>query len=285
MIHTGLKKYLPDKLFMQITYKKRFGKKINFKHPSTFNEKMNWLKLYDRKPIYTTLVDKYEVKKEIASLLGEDLIIPTLGIYDDVNKIDLDSLPDCFVMKCTHDSGGVSVCKSKKEYDFCQEKKKIANNLNKNFYELNREWPYKDIQPRVIIEKYLDPGDEDLYDYKFFVFNKVCKCFKIDFNRTTNHHANYYDMEQRLLPFGEVICPPVMEKNLPMPESFSIMRDKAELIASTYDIPFVRVDYYSVGNKPYFGEITLYPFGGFGRFEPNEWDDILGSWLILPGII
>lgn len=200
----GSLKKMKDENYLKLIYKAIMGKKLNLDNPKTFNEKLNWLKLYDRNPIYTKMVDKYEAKKYAANVIGEKYIIPTLGIYDGFDDIDFNKLPNQFVMKCTHDSGGLIICKDKSRLDIKISKKKINKFLKRKYFYLWREWPYKNVKPRIIIEDFMiDNKTNELRDYKFFCFNGKVKFFKIDFNRDTNHQANYYDRDGNLEHFGE----------------------------------------------------------------------------------
>lgn len=271
----------PDEFFLKAKFRLNMGKSLNLKNPQTFNEKLQWLKLYDRKPEYILMVDKYAVKKYVASLIGEEYIIPTLGVWDRVEDVEWDKLPTQFVLKCTHDSGGLVICSDKSKID----KKNVCSILRKclknNYYYHNREWPYKDVPRRIIAEKLINPAPcIDLYDYKFFCFNGRVKVFKIDFDRNKDHHANYYDREGRLLPFGELVCMPVPDKKLEIPRTRLKMIELAEKLANKHS--FLRVDFYSINGKIYFGELTFYPASGMGKFVPEEWDGIMGSWLNLP---
>ena len=172
----NLSHLLPDWLYLCLKYHKRNGLLLNLRNPKTYTEKLQWLKLYDRKPMYTTLVDKYAVKKYVAEKLGEEYIIPLIGVWDDVDDIDFDVLPNQFVMKCTHDSGGLEICKDKSSFDFDAAKRRIDKILKQNFYWVSREWPYKNVKPRVIIEKYMQDSETgELRDYKFFTFNGIPK--------------------------------------------------------------------------------------------------------------
>ena len=172
---------IPDKLFLKLRYFKSCHKFPNLKEPKTYNEKIQWLKLHDKNPLYTTLVDKYEVKKYIADKIGEEYIIPTLEVWDSFDDIDFDSLPNQFVLKCTHDSGGLVICNDKNKLDIAQARKTITSSLKNNYYWSGREWPYKDVKPRIIAEKYMeDSQTEELRDYKFFCFNGRVQCYKVD---------------------------------------------------------------------------------------------------------
>lgn len=254
---------------------------LDLKNPRTFNEKLQWLKLYDRKPIYTTMVDKYSAKEYVSKIIGQQFIIPTLGVWDSFEQIDFDSLPNQFVLKCTHDCGGIIICKDKHKLDLIKTKIIIENCLKNNFFNFGREWPYKNVKKRIIAEKYLeDRLHHDLFDYKFFCFNGIVKYFKIDFNRFSDHRANYYSRQCELQPFGEAYCPPDFEKKLVIPKTINKMITLAEQLVT--GIPFVRVDFYSIEDNIYFGELTFYPNSGTCRFIPNKWDEVLGDFIELP---
>ena len=225
-------KWIPDKIILKCIYRKQFNKNLNFKNVNTFNEKLQWLKLNDRKDIYTTMVDKYEVKKYVANIIGEKYIIPTLGVYNSFNEIDFEKLPQKFVMKCTHDSGSTIVCKNKKKFNIQDAKKKINKALKNNYYYGGREWPYKNVAHKILIEKYIiDDRLGELRDYKIFCFNGKVRLFKIDFDRFSNHRANYYDKELNLLEFGEEVCPPDINKNIMIPKDIYKMFELAEKLS------------------------------------------------------
>ena len=275
------KKLIPDKIYVKKIYKKHIGKNLNLKNPQTFNEKLQWLKLYDRKKEYTNMVDKYEAKKYVANIIGEEYIVPTIGIYNNFDEIDFDKLPNQFVMKCTHDSGGNVICKDKSKLNIPEAKNKINNSLKNNYYWMWREWVYKNVKPRIIIEAYMeDEETKDIRDYKFFCFNGKMKLFKIDFNRYINHQANYYDKNKKLLKFGEVVCPPNFDKKLKMPTNIDKMIELSEQLSK--NTIFLRVDFYEINGKVYFGELTFCPAAGIGKFIPEEWDYKLGQLIELP---
>lgn len=275
-----IKNIIPDKLYLKIIYRKRLQKTLNLKNPKTFNEKLQWLKLYDRNPLYTKLVDKYEVKDYVANIIGKEHVIPTIGVYDSFDDINFKKLPKQFVIKCTHDSGGLVIVKDKNKLDIEKAKKKINKSLKKNYYYCGREWPYKNVQPRIIIEEYMeDKKTKELRDYKFFCFNGKMKFFKIDFNRLTYHQANYYNKNGILLKFGEKVCPPDYEKKLEMPINLKKMIKLAETLSK--NIPFLRVDFYEINGDIYFGELTFFPASGFGKFVPEDWDEKLGDYIII----
>lgn len=278
LFRMGIFNILPSKLYLKLKYKIYLNRRLNFKNPQTFNEKLQWLKINDRKENYTALVDKYQVKKIICNLIGDEHIIKTIGIYDKYDEIDFSKLPNKFVMKCTHDSGGIVICKDKNSFNYIEARKKIEDNLKKNYFWFGREWPYKKVKPRIIIEEYIEtPNGESPNDYKFFCFNGEPKCYKIDFDRFKNHGANYYDVNGNLLPFGEVKFPPNFDKKMEQPKNIDIMLDFAKKLSK--NIPFVRVDFYEVNEKVLFGEMTFYPASGMGEFTDESADILLGEWL------
>lgn len=271
----------PDKTYLKLKFRILMHKKLDLDNPQTFNEKLQWLKLYDRRPEYTKMVDKVAVKEYVASIIGEDYIIPTIGVWTRPEDIEWDKLPESFVLKCNHDSGGLVICKDKAKLNRKAAIQKLRKSLKTNFYKEGREWPYKNVKRKIIAEKYLNPGSElsDLQDYKFFCFNGNVKFLKVDFNRFVNHKANYYDCDWNLLPFGEEICPPDPSHTIEKPINFPRMIEIAKELSK--DLPFVRIDLFNVKGKIYIGEITLYPSAGMGRIIPMEWDEKIGNMLQL----
>lgn len=269
-----------DRKYLELMFPMRVGYKLNLDNPQTYNEKLQWLKLYDRRPEYTQMVDKVEAKKYVANIIGEEHIIPTIAVYDRVEDINFETLPNQFVLKCTHDSGGIVVCKDKSKLNKKAALAKLKRGLSRNYYYQNREWPYKNVKPRIIAEHYMeDSQTKELRDYKFFCFNGKVRCFKIDFGRFIEHHANYYDRDGCLLPWGEIHCPPKPEAEVQVPDNLKDMIVCAEIISK--ELPFVRVDLYSLANHIYFGEITFFPASGMGQFTNVKHDYELGSWLQL----
>ena len=275
---------LPDKLALQIMYRNAFLKKLDLKDPKTFNEKLQWLKLYDRKPEYTMMVDKYAVKQYVADLIGEQYIIPTLGVWDRFEDIDFDQLPDQFVLKCTHGSGDTVICRDKKHFDKTAAKERLTKSLNTDYYKISREWPYKNVPRRIIAERFLHfEGNESrtVNDYKFLCFNGDPKYLMVASER--NHEKktaffDYFDMEFNACDFlqeGEVNSPAKVQ----CPTCFAEMKRIVRVLANK--MPHVRVDLYECQGRVYFGEITLYNAGGFSKFEPNEWDRKLGDLIDL----
>ena len=274
-----------DAFYLKLLYKAKMGKKLNLDNPQTFNEKLQWLKLYDRNPEYTKMVDKYEAKKYVASIIGEEYIIPTLGVWDCFDDIDFDKLPDQFVLKCTHDSGGLVICKNKSTLDIQQTRKKINHCLKRNYYLNTREWPYKNVKPRIIAEKYMEdeindqPGNPDLRDYKFFAFAGQVKALFIATERQAAEETkfDFFDGDFHHLDFTNghpnASIPPLK------PTGFDEMKQLASRLSK--GIPQVRVDFYEVNGRVYFGELTFSHWSGLVPFIPEKWDRIFGSWIRL----
>lgn len=279
----GYERFVTDYLFIKSRYREEVGLVLNLKNPSTFNEKLQWLKLYDRNPLYTLMVDKKEAKNYVASIIGSEYIVPTLGVWDCFDEIDFNQLPNQFVLKCTHDSGGTVICKDKRYFDCKKAKEKLEKALSTDYCLLGREWPYKNVPRKILAEEYLEDTEYGyLKDYKFFCFNGIVKCFKIDYGRETEHHANYYSPDGKLLDIGEKVCPPIFEKQLGFPKELEKMKLLAQELSS--HLPLLRVDFYVVKGRVYFGELTLYPSAGLGRFLLDTTDRMLGDWLELPRI-
>lgn len=274
---------LPDSWYLKYRYKQVFERSLDLKHPKAFSEKNQWLKLHDRKPIYSKLVDKYEVKPIIAKIIGDEYIINTLGVWDNYDDIDFDKLPNQFVLKCTHDSASITICLDKTKFDKNQHAWKYNDiYMKRDYYHYeNKQWAYKGIKPRIIAEEYIQDDQYDsLSDYKLYCFNGVARGVYVTINRFTNLSVSMYDMDWNLMPF-EHIHPNQGEK-IEKPKNLELMRKLAEKIAKFIDNPFVRVDFYETNGKVYFGEITFYPEGGMCYFKPEKWDYILGSWIKLP---
>ena len=272
---------LSDKAYLKFGYRAKMGKKLDLQTPKTFNEKLQWLKLYDRKPEYTKMVDKFEAKKYVAEKIGEEYIIPTLGVWNSFDEIDFDKLPDQFVLKCTHDSGGLVICRDKSKLNVEEARKKIEKSLKTNYYLHGREWPYKDVKPRIIAEKYMeDKSNASLTDYKFMCFGgRVYSTFTCT-NRFSDDgiHVTFFDKEWNVMPFERSY--PADKNGVPKPLNYKKMVELAEKLAN--GIPFVRVDFYEVREKIYFGELTFFPGSGMEAFQPEEWDYKFGEWITLP---
>jgi len=273
---------LPDKLFLSCMVRIRCGYWPNWKNPRTFNEKIQWLKLYDRHSEYTTMVDKYAVKDYVARTIGDEYIIPTLGIWDKPEAIEWEKLPDKFVLKTTHGGGnsGVIVCRDKKMLDRQQTINQLNKSLRQRIDRTLREWPYKDVPRRIIAEQLIGEGTEDLPDYKFFCFNGEVKALFIGTERSTgNVKFDYFDADFNHLDLVQVH--PMSGRVFEKPANFDEMKQVASLLSQ--GIPHVRVDLYNVHGKIYFGELTFFHHGGVTPFHPEEWDYTFGSWIALPG--
>lgn len=276
--------FIPDDLYLRIQYKNFMGKELKLKDPKSFNEKLQWLKINDRNPFYTNLVDKYEVRKYIEKTIGKEYLIPLLGVYNTFDEIDFATLPDKFVLKCTHDSGGLVICKDKSTFDKESARRKINKCLRRNYYFNHREWPYKNIKPRILCEKFMvDESGTELKDYKFMCFNGDVKCSFVCLNRNSDEGLNvdFYDMEWTPMPVERHY--PRSGTTIPKPKNFDKMVNYSRRLSK--NIPFIRVDFYETNGQLYFGELTLYPGSGLEAFSPESYDDLLGSWITLPSII
>ena len=276
-----------DRQYLKYWFKNKMGYYPDLDNPKTFNEKLQWLKLYYRKPILTTLVDKYAVKKYVADKIGEEYIIPTLGVWNSFDEIDFNSLPNQFVLKCTHDSGGLVICKDKSKLDIQAAKAKIERSLATDFYKLGREWPYKNVPRRIIAEKYMEditkPDSADLIDYKFYCFNGDPVYCQVIRDRSTIETIDFYDMDWNHMPF--VGLNPVASNGITpvaRPANFEDMKRVCKELAKNK--PFTRIDMYEINQKEFFGEITLFPGCGFGTFTPEEWNYKLGELIDLQGV-
>lgn len=270
---------MDDEKYIKKMYKAKFNKYPNLDEPKCYTEKLQWLKLYDHNPLYTSLVDKYEVKQFVKERIGEKFIIPTLGVWNKFDDIDFDNLPNQFVLKTTHDSGGVVLCLDKKTFDYSNAKKKLEKSLKNNFYSIYREWPYKDVKPRIIAEKYMkDEKTQELRDYKFFCFDGKVKALFIASDRQNKDEEtkfDFFDENYNHLPFvnGHPNADVIPDK----PNCFEEMKDLAHKLSDGFS--HVRVDLYEVDGSVYFGEMTFYHWSGFVPFIPSQWDDVFGEWL------
>lgn len=274
---------LPDEVYLKLRYYVTFHRRLNLQNPQTYNEKLQWMKLYDRNPIYKQLVDKYEVRAFVADRIGEEHLIPCLGVWDHFDEIDFDSLPDQFVMKCTHDSGSVYICRDKHKLDYKSLKKRFEPALKNNQYLGGREWAYKDVKGRIIAEEFMvDDSAIGLKDYKFFCFDGAVKAMFIATDRGVENQDvkfDFFDENFNHLPFkhGHENA-----KNRPhKPEGFEEMIALAEKLSE--GLRHVRVDLYNINGKIYFGEMTFYHHCGFVPFEPEEWDLKFGEWIRIQG--
>ena len=272
-------RFIPDKLHLKCLFKKHMNTKLNLSNPKTFSEKLQWLKLYNRNPDYTVMVDKVAVKQYIADKLGSEFIIPTIGVYNSVEEIPFDDLPEKFVIKCTHDSGSLFICDKNSDIDINSIKKDLSKHMQMNHFWYSREWPYKNIKPKIIIEEFIsDEKGRSPADYKFFCFNGKMEIFKIDYNRFSNHISNYYSKDLNYLDFHEKTFLSTSDIKLNLPEKFNEMVTVAEKLSE--GIPFLRVDLYYTNSKIYFGELTFFPHSGILPYT-NNGDLMMGNILDL----
>lgn len=273
---------IPDKMMLQIEYRIRLGKKLDLKKPKTFTEKLQWLKLYNRKDIYTTMVDKYKAKAWISTIVGEEFTVPTLGVWDRFEDIDFSTLPSSFVLKCTHDSGSIVVCDDKKKLDMNALKKHFHFHLKNDEYILGREWPYKNVPRKIICEPLLTDMNAGLgstiKDYKFFCFNGIPKVMYISNDRGDDPRTDFFDMDFKHLSIR--MKDPNADIPPNKPECFDTMKQISEKLAK--GIPHLRVDFYVVNNKPYVGELTFFHNSGFTAIQPDKWNRRMGDWIKLP---
>lgn len=273
----------PDKLYLKLLYKFIFGKNLDLDNPITYSEKLQWLKLYNRLPEYVTMVDKAAVKDYVAEIVGGEYVIPTLGAWEKAEDIEWDKLPNKFVLKCTHDSGGLVICTDKSNLDKIETIQKLNRGLKRNYYKMWREWPYKNVHRQIIAEEYIEPAPRknDLPDYKFFCFDGKVKALFVATERQNPDEEvkfDFFDSEFKPLPFRQghdhaKVLPP-------KPQNFELMKKIASKLSEGH--PHLRIDLYEVGDKVLFGEITLFHFSGLVPFEPSEWDYKFGEWLQLP---
>lgn len=273
---------LPDKIYLKKLYKKRVGKELDLKNPTTYTEKLNWLNLYDRRPEYTIMADKYAVRKYVAEKIGEEYLVELLGVWDSVEQIDFSSLPDKFVLKCNHDNG-VIICTDKKTFDIEKAKKELQWHLERDYYKKCREWPYKNIPRKIICEKYMENDTGKLLiEYKVFCFNGKIKFTQVITDRFTDSGTtfdnydfswNYMDMYQgdHCNQKGDIY-----EKPIFLDDIYAISEKLSK------GISHIRIDFNIWNDKIYFGELTFFDSGGFDEFQPEKWAIELGNWIELP---
>lgn len=269
-----------DERYLKLVFWLRMGRRLNLMHPETYNQKLQWMKLNYRVPDEWKLVDKAEVKSIVAEQIGEEHVIPTLGVYNSLEDIDFDGLPESFVLKCTHDSGGVVLVKDKSSFDEAAAREKLQRTMNRNYFYSGREPHYRHIKPRIIIEPYLeDQARGQLLDYKFFCFDGEVRALFVASDRASGHvKFDYFDAEFKPLHIRQ---PYPNSSVLPIkPDRYEQMLELSRKLSKGH--PHVRVDLYEINGKVYFGELTFYHFGGTQPFRPSKWDQTFGDWLTLP---
>lgn len=285
LLHTSYGKKMDDEKYIKKCFKLKLGKELDLNNPKTFNEKLQWLKLYDRNTKYVEMVDKYLSKYYVEKRIGKAHVVPLYGVWDSFEEINFDELPEQFVLKTTHDCGGVVLCKDKNTFDRSRAKEFLDKHLKTEYFYHCREWAYKEVKPRIIAEKLMNDSkektEEGLTDYKFFCFDGEPKAMFIATDRgrkDVETKFDFFDMQFNHLPFTN--GHPNSDKPIKKPEKFDLMIELAKKLSQ--DIPQVRVDFYESDGSIYFGEMTFFHWGGFVPFNPPEWDEIFGSWIKLP---
>ena len=276
----GLLNWLSDKTYIFLKYYGMTGKKLDLNEPKGFNEKIQYLKLYNRNTEYIQYVDKYAVRNYVSDVIGDKYLVPLYCKWDSADEISFEKLPDQFVLKCNHDSGSIKIIKNKNMASLEEIKEYYATRIKRSPFYYGREWPYKYVKPCVVAEAYLEDNTGELKDYKFFCFCGEVRFFKVDFDRFKNHRANYYDKLGNFMPISEMLVPNDANANIILPDEIGEMIQLAEKLSK--DMPFVRVDFYDVNGKIYFGEMTFFPGSGFDPFIPEEWEMRIGDMLKLP---
>ena len=280
----GFLKWVPDKPYLKMRFKiASGGETLDLKNPKTFNQKLQWLKIYDRKPIYTTMVDKYEAKKFVGNRIGAEYIVQNYGVWDKFDDIDFDSLPEQFVLKCTHDSGGLVVCRNKSTLDKEKAREKIERSLKRNYYHSGREWPYKNVKKKIIAEKYLSDFDSEdgITDYKFYCFDGEPKFLYVSKGLEDHSTAriSFLTLDWQFAPFGRRDFKP-FENLPPKPQNYEKMLEICKILSK--GCPFLRVDLYECSGQIYFSELTFFPCGGVMPFKNKTDDEKLGELIKLP---
>lgn len=276
--------FIPDRAYLRLAYKFYMGKRLNLHDPKTFNEKLQWLKLNDRKEIYTTMVDKVKVRDYIADIIGPQYLIPLLGIWDSPDEIDFNKLPNKFVLKCNHNSGtGMIICKDKDSLDIDKAREGLKKGLKENYFYLGREWPYKNVDRKIIGEQYMvDESNEELKDYKVLCFNGEPKLIELHQGRFTDHQSqDFYDVlwNKTSITQNGTATYSATNEIAPKPKTLGKMLELSKLLAT--NIPHIRVDWYSINDRLYFGELTFFDGSGFDPFDNPTDDYMIGSWIDL----
>ena len=272
----NLLRFIPDEPYLKMVFWIKTGKKLNLKNPRTFCDKLNWLKLHDFKPEFTRLADKIAVRDHIKELLGEDICLPLLGVWEHYDDIDFDTLPDKFVMKCNHDSGSVKIIRDKSSMDHAALREFFEGRLKLNPFVLGREYPYKDIKPRILVEKFMTSNTgRDIRDYKFLCFDGTPRYMFVISDRSTDCRSDFYDMDFNRLPIVDTY--PMSDEPMEKPVFFDEMVELVTKLAQ--GLRTVRIDLYEIDGKIYFGEYTFYDGGGFWPKEPEEWEYRMGDLI------
>ncbi len=278
----GLLDWMDDRNYLKLRFRASTGMPLELENPKTFSEKIQWLKLYNRNPKYKQMVDKIAVKDFVSGIIGEEYIIPTLAVYEKVEDIDITLLPDRFVLKCSHDSGGIVICRDKAMFDRHAAFKKLRHAMARDYYKWCREYPYKDVPHRILAEQYIGNGNSDLWDYKLMCYNGKCRQILVCTGRDSGNLCfDFFDLKWNHLPFINDNRYGNANYSIPIPQNLETMILLADKLSKAVNTPFCRIDLYNTQGKIYFGEITFSPIGGFGQFAPPEWDCILGNMIHL----
>ena len=276
---TRFSRFYSDRNYLEIMFPLGTGYKLDLDNPQTFNEKLQWLKLNYHKPIFSLMVDKAEAKNYVSGIIGEEHIIPTYKVYTSVDEIDFNKLPDQFVLKCTHDSGDIVICKDKSQFNCKEALNQLKKGLKFDYFYMGREWVYKDVNHRIIAEKYMADEDGELKDYKIFNFGGEPKIIEVDFNRFKDHRRHLYTTEWIKID-ATIRYPNDENTEIKKPKQLEQLLEFARKLSKGH--PFLRTDFYIINNKIYFGELTFYHDGGFSQITPFEFDVEMGSWIELP---
>lgn len=270
--------FLSDEIYLKLLFYWQVGYKLDLKNPQTFNEKLNWMKLYYQNPMLPVLCDKFEVKEYVGERIGLEHVVPNYGVWDNFDQIDFDKLPSAFVLKTTHDQGGVVVCTEKSNFEIEKARQKLNKHMRSNLYLKFRERPYRNVKPRIIAEQLLIGGESGLRDYKFFCFNGEVKLMYIATERSKGKPKfDFYDVNFNHLDIKQSY--PQSDKILERPENFDVMISLASKLSKGF--PQVRVDFYDVNGQVFFGEFTFFHHGGVQAFHPVDWDYELGRYIDL----
>lgn len=269
---------LPDDQYLQLMYRINFGRRLNLRNPQAFTEKIQWLKLYWRDDNMTRCADKFEVRKFVEERIGPNMLKRMYGVYDQADAIDLDGLPNAFVLKVNHGCKQNIFCKNKSELDWNYSIDLLNQCMKANLYYQHREWAYKNIVPRIICEEYLAPNDEILYEYGFYCYSGVPRLVEINEDEGSVHRVNMFDLKMNLLE--SKYSDPSLHMPYVKPPQLDKLLEYATLLSEGF--PFVRVDLLCVGQKIYFGEMTFYPLAGLCKINPDSFDYFLGAYLDLP---
>ena len=273
--------FISDERKIRKLFKEKLGREVNLENPITFNDKLQWLKLYWHDPVATKCADKYRVREYVSNTIGEEYLNKLIAVYESVDEIDIDALPQSFVLKCTHGSGLNVICKDKDKINWEKKFKSMKRWLRTDYYLHEREWVYKDIKPRIICEEYMEDESGELKDYKIFCFNGEPKMIEVDINRFSDHRRNLYDIDWNLLDL-EIDVPSDSSVDVDSPDTLDEMLALSRKLSERF--PHVRVDFYNVGSKIIFGELTFFDSSGFADFDPPEYDLKFGEYLELPKV-